>query len=507
MNENLRTVIIAAIAVAIAWFLCVFTPFTLLPSLGISPAMPVIEVPGEVVYTFGSINLTNTIIGTIVSDILVLLYAFLAWRATKGWTTEIPGKFQAWVEVFWEAYYDFCYNIGGERLRTTPLLWPIIATMFVLILTGNWLKLLPGVESVGRIHCAYPGQSGYPRQDGAAPGTYLLYVDRPIYAGDTASEETESSCRQYLSAVAGIEYVPLYSSSSDEDHGGEEAEEAAATEGEEAEATATDGDAEAEESAVEEEAAEESALAGIRLVVEEEPVDEEAAGAFEAAVAAALVAADDATDGEVDLELLAAAETAFDTLEAPSDEAQAELEALQLATTQAIYPDAYFALDSGELESGRIAPYIFTITPFVRGPATDLSFTFALAIFAVVLVQVYGVWALGPAYFFKFVNFPALANIGKNPIGGIDFVVGLIEIISEIGKIVSLAFRLFGNLFAGGIVLMVFPFLLALVVPGVMIGLEIIIGLVQALVFGVLTLVFSVQAMEAHHGDDHDDHH
>ena len=86
--------------------------------------------------------------------------------------------------------------------------------------------------------------------------------------------------------------------------------------------------------------------------------------------------------------------------------------------------------------------------------------------------------------------------------------VGVIEIISEIGKIVSLAFRLFGNIFAGGVALLVVMFLVDNLIPGVIILLEIVIGAVQALVFAVLTLVFSVQAME-HHGDDHDhdDHH
>jgi F-type H+-transporting ATPase subunit a len=91
--------------------------------------------------------------------------------------------------------------------------------------------------------------------------------------------------------------------------------------------------------------------------------------------------------------------------------------------------------------------------------------------------------------------------------GAIDFLVGLIEIISELGKIVSLAFRLFGNLFAGGVALMAISFLVALLVPGVIYGLELIIGAVQALVFSVLTLVFSVQAMEAHHGDEHGPEH
>jgi len=96
--------------------------------------------------------------------------------------------------------------------------------------------------------------------------------------------------------------------------------------------------------------------------------------------------------------------------------------------------------------------------------------------------------------------------LSKKPLGAIDFIVGLIEIISEIGKIISLAFRLFGNMFAGGILLIVMAFLVAMIVPSIFIGLEIIITTIQALVFAVLTLVFSAQAMEGHgHGDE--EHH
>jgi F-type H+-transporting ATPase subunit a len=174
------------------------------------------------------------------------------------------------------------------------------------------------------------------------------------------------------------------------------------------------------------------------------------------------------------------------------------------------FPGATLPLDETQLDKGAV-PYIFHVTPFFRGPATDLSLTIALAIMAMLLVQVYGVLGQGLPYFEKFINVSALGNLNKKPMGAIDFIVGIIEIISEIGKIVSLAFRLFGNLFAGGVALMAISFLVAMLVPGLIYGLEIIIGAVQALVFAVLTLVFSVQAMEAHHGDDaehgHEAHH
>ncbi len=131
----------------------------------------------------------------------------------------------------------------------------------------------------------------------------------------------------------------------------------------------------------------------------------------------------------------------------------------------------------------------------------------ALALISVFAIQIFGVKAQGPNYFQKFVNLRALGNAGKKPLGVIDFGVGLIEIISEIGKIISLAFRLFGNMFAGGILLIVMSFLVAAILPMVFYGLEIIITTIQALVFAVLTLVFVSQAMEGHHEERRRSHH
>jgi F-type H+-transporting ATPase subunit a len=91
------------------------------------------------------------------------------------------------------------------------------------------------------------------------------------------------------------------------------------------------------------------------------------------------------------------------------------------------------------------------------------------------------------------------------PMGAIDFVVGLFEIVSEIGKVISLAFRLFGNMFAGGILLAVMSFLVATMAPVIFYGLEVIITTIQAFVFAVLALVFSGQAMTGHHSEE--DHH
>jgi F-type H+-transporting ATPase subunit a len=90
------------------------------------------------------------------------------------------------------------------------------------------------------------------------------------------------------------------------------------------------------------------------------------------------------------------------------------------------------------------------VIPFLRGSATDLNFTFALAVIAVVMTQVYGVWAQGLRYFTKF--FP-VQELGKGIFGLINFGVGALELILEFAKILSFSFRLFGNIFAGVLLL------------------------------------------------------
>ena len=91
--------------------------------------------------------------------------------------------------------------------------------------------------------------------------------------------------------------------------------------------------------------------------------------------------------------------------------------------------------------------------------------------------------------------------------GAIDMIVGPLELISELSKIISLSFRLFGNIFAGGILIAVMLFLVGTGLPIIFYALELIVGLAQAGVFAVLTLVFTSQAMQGHHGDDeHEEH-
>ncbi len=128
--------------------------------------------------------------------------------------------------------------------------------------------------------------------------------------------------------------------------------------------------------------------------------------------------------------------------------------------------------------------------PLFRSVHSDLTMTLAIAIISVALAQVVGFVAGGRAYLKRFLNF-------KSPI---FFFVGILEIVSECAKILSFSFRLFGNIFAGEVLLVVIGSLLPFLAPLPFYGLELFVGFIQALVFTMLTLVFMKMALaEAEH--------
>jgi F-type H+-transporting ATPase subunit a len=146
----------------------------------------------------------------------------------------------------------------------------------------------------------------------------------------------------------------------------------------------------------------------------------------------------------------------------------------------------------------------YVLRPFLRAANTDLNTTIALALISVVLTQIYSIRELSmKGYLSRFIQTKRLGQM--NPMGGIDFFVGLLESVAEFAKIISFAFRLFGNIFAGQVLLFVMGFLIPFVFFGVLIfwGLEIFVGAIQALVFMMLTFVFMSIAM-THHGDEHE---
>jgi len=469
MSANMRGLLIFVIIIAVSILLCGWFPSTFLPSRGWAFALPVIQVPGEVYWEgwpHPDFVWTNTLTGLVIADVLVLLFAGYAWQKSKGWRNEVPGRFQGIVESLIGFLYGQAKSMAGTSDIVKKQLFPLIASIFLLLLFANWLELIPGVDSIGLMHCAKPGMNGYGRVDNR------LDVDQTLFGGYAVTNEHQFEvCELYL-----------------EGHTAPGAD------------LTTEEAIDAEIAVLREEIAEADEAHAHELQFEVAALEMRKEALHEAA----------ALEGQtVDAAALEAIEAKVAAEEPLTEEEQETLtlaEEIQLAETRAIYPGALYALSDEQLAEGRIQPYGFIVTPFIRAAATDMNLTFGLALISVVAMQYFGVAALGPAYFQKFVNINALGNAGKRPMGLMDFGVGLFEIISEISKIISLAFRLFGNIFAGQLLLFIIGFLVATLLPVAVYGLEFIVGAIQAYVFAVLTLVFSAQAMVSHaHGDE--EHH
>lgn len=290
----------------------------------VKPIQPEILVVAENVSEtplFGNFYLTNTMVATIIGDIILLLIALAVRKATSSGDL-IPKGISGAMEALIETLYNLTETSAGKWTKT---IFPYFATITLLVLCANWLEMLPGVDSIGRLAVAEHG--GHP-------------------------------------AVA--------------------------------------------------------LTSGISAIVKS-----------------------------------VGAETA-----------------------------------EGEA---------YSVIPFVRPASTDLNFTAALALIAVVMIQVVGLKAQGPKYLTKFFNLTTIAS--KPGLGLMDLIVSILELISEVSKILSFAFRLFGNVFAGSVLLFLVGSMLPYLFSGVLLF-EFFIGLIQAIVFGMLTMVFMSMATQSHGGEE-----
>lgn len=151
------------------------------------------------------------------------------------------------------------------------------------------------------------------------------------------------------------------------------------------------------------------------------------------------------------------------------------------------------------------------LVPLFRPVTSDLNFTLAIALFSVLASHVFGLFAVGVlAHIGKFIKIADIIRAFKHGpmavvIALVEFGVGLLEIVSEIAKTLSLSLRLFGNVFAGEVLLTVIYGLVSYVVPLPFVFLELLVGIIQATVFAMLTLVFltSMTAPMESHADSH----
>ncbi len=125
--------------------------------------------------------------------------------------------------------------------------------------------------------------------------------------------------------------------------------------------------------------------------------------------------------------------------------------------------------------------HLGSVTPLLRTPTTDLNFTLALAFISFFTIEITGIAMLGfSKHASKYVNVKSLTG----------FFVGLIEFISNLGRLISFSFRLFGNIFAGEVMVLVAGYFLPYFLPAPLMGFEMFVGFIQALVFAMLTLFF-----------------
>lgn len=168
--------------------------------------------------------------------------------------------------------------------------------------------------------------------------------------------------------------------------------------------------------------------------------------------------------------------------------------------------------EMGEVgEAGAEEAHGYGVIPFIRPASTDLNFTAGLALVSVVVTQIIGLRALGLGYLSKFFDFGGFVNLWRRPkIGAFDLIfpfldilVGLLELVAEIAKIISFSFRLFGVMFAGTILLFFIGTLVPVFAQTGILLFELMIGPIQALIFGMLTLIFMTIATQGH--GDHEE--
>lgn len=424
------------LALVFAAVFCFLIPHVLFPAMGIGVALPFIYVPGEKI---PGTPLTNTLLTTVITTAILLVFAF---RAT-GNMKEVPGRLQGVFEMLVEFMDNLTRNIIGPKSRKVL---PLAFSIFLFILLANYIKLLPGFDSVGMLECAHRGDSGY-YANGSA-----LYVPSSLNAGFKATEADFEHCEKVNGKFHGT--TPAGAAT------------AAAT------------------------------SAATRSAV-----------ATKEASAPVVGTTGEGGHGEGDSK-----PTAEETLRAAVTrkvDTNAKLKFSELsAEEQKLVTEGA----NGKLTVKQPLREIYFVTPFFRGPASDLTLTLAIALIAVVMIQILGMQENGGAYWYKYFNLPALGNIGnkKKPANGwlgiIDFIVGILEIISEFAKILSFAFRLFGNIFAGQVLIFVMTFLIGVGLPLIFTGLEAFVGIIQPFVFAMLFTVFAGIAMAGHH-DGGDEHH
>jgi F-type H+-transporting ATPase subunit a len=357
----------------------------------LSSPIPLISIPAETVIKVGGFAVKNSMIGLWSAGILVLLFFVVATRRMKL----VPGRLQNLAEVIVEWFVTLVEGVAGAKGRR---FLPLVLTIFITILIANWLNIIPGVGTIGRV------------------------------------ETVEEFLEHHLSGDEKKEIARLEAAG---DHAGAE-----------------------------------HRLEEALIHAAEEEAD------FKVAVF-------DGTGGFKFIPFGGRGEGTKvrirDLFKDPGHPTIEEIEHPKVVNPPEDHP---------ELKGREVG----ILVPVFRGASTDLNTTLAIAIVAMIAVQYWGFRTLGFGYGSKFINLKQ---------GPIFFLVGLLEVVSEVSRVISFTFRLFGNIFAGEILLIAMGFLFPLIGLVPFLGLELFVGLIQAFIFAMLTLVFAAAATAGHGEEAH----
>lgn len=375
--------------------------------------MPFISIAAETVLHIStpfSYDLKNS---TIMLWIAMVVIITLSWFATRN-MKEIPSGLQNVFELIFQFWIDTADEAGGKSARR---FLPVVITIFLGVLIFNWLGILPGVGSIGKVETVeewvhHHSHSGHCADEYKSDDTLAeLCVLEEDYNHGFVVFDTNGSINIMPLGRGETSRAPLNAI------GGYEPED----------------------------------IANIKKKIK--------SGTTPTDIPKFVEIQENIHNGKV-----------VNLYEKESD--------------GSISPKSYLGKNTGEL------------IPFFRGASTDVNTTLAIAIFSMLAIQFWGFSSLGfKGYGGKFINFSH---------GPINAFVGILELFGEFAKTISFTFRLFGNMFAGEIVLISMGFLLPLIGMMPFMGLEIFVGMIQALIFSMLTLVFGVMAVTSH--SEHDDH-
>lgn len=497
---------------------------------------PIISIAAEPIID-GGYEVTNTLISAWV--IMVLMAAVVFWLYfTKLRDVEkamVPSGFQNVIEALLDAFFDVVKLVAGEK--NGRRFFPVISSIFLILLFANWFGLFPWNNSFGRtvdlrfeyvelleldaedVVAAPEASALTAASANAAFGTF--YLDPiPFETAELDAADTRIGALLLAGALSDSERAVRAAFKADPIGAGVEGADLI--------------------HAIEERI--EQALE--QVGVSEALLERYEASDLEVAVEHGLVwnlplrlgDVDDAelsgyvlnSGGGVNTVPIKAEDFEFDPfLEATVVSADGDFQFARLFDSTAPEDEANLAPQSGEsiapvnmntahvgiilkqlqedvisIEDGAIARSkgVGEIFPLFRAVATDLNLPLAIALWSFIFVQLWGIQSLGVrTNFGKFLGLGGAAVV-KGPIG---VAVGLLEVISEIARIISFTFRLFGNIFAGEVVLFMAAFLVPFLAATVFYGLEVFVGFIQAFVFAMLTLVFAVTAVShGEHGHD-----